>query len=179
MEAKKRRLKEEAEERLLKMKAEEKQFERGAKLQPEKFTAKVELERLLLERARSRVECKSIKARTEVQPVASSQAGQVVALTETFGLLNFVKGEHNLNKYLFQFERYAAVAGWQRDIWAVGLVLLLTDKALDVYSGFSRKDAPDNEKLPKTLLQRYDFTEQGYRKRFWSTKPEGKNQQAS
>ena len=51
--------------------------------------------------------------------------------------------------------------------------LLLTSKALDVYYGLSSEDARDYDKLLKALLQRYDFTEQGYRERFRNAKPEG------
>ena len=44
---------------------------------------------------------------------------------------------------------------------------------MDVYSGLSDEQARDYDKLQKALLERYDFTEQGYRERFRGAKPEG------
>ena len=117
------------------------------------------------------MERENIEARAEVQSVASSQAGQenVTAVTKTPGLPGFVDGKDNLDNYdnyLLRFERYATIAGWQRDMWAVRLSPFLTGKAFDVYSGLSSEDARDYDKLRKALLQRCDFTEQGYRERF-------------
>ena len=50
---------------------------------------------------------------------------------------------------------------------------MLSGRALDVYSGLSDEAALDYDRLQKALLQRYDFTEQGYRERFRGAKPEG------
>ena len=50
---------------------------------------------------------------------------------------------------------------------------MLTGKALDVYSGLSSEDARDYDKVRKALLQRYDFTKQGYRERFRNAKLRG------
>ena len=66
-------------------------------------------------------------------------------------------GKINLDNYVLRFERYATIAGWQRDTWAVRLSPLLSGKALDVYSGLSSEDARDYDKLQKALLQRYDI----------------------
>ena len=136
------------------------------------MAAQLELEKLQLEGAR--VERENIEARAEVQSAASSQAGQenVTAVTKTPWLPDFVDGKDNLDNYLLRFERYATMAGWQRDTWAVRLCPLLTGKALDVYSGLSSKDARNYDKLRKALLQRYDFSKQGYRERFRNAKPE-------
>ena len=174
-EAEKRRFQKEMEETQLEREMEEKRLEREqeAKLQSEKLAARLELERLQLKRAR--LERGSIEARAEIQSAASSQAGQdnVAAVTKSPGLPGFVDGKDNLDNYLLRFERFATIAGWQRDTWAVRFSPLLTGKALDVYSGLSSKDARDYEKMRKALLQRYDFTEQGYRERFSNAKAEG------
>ena len=70
-----------------------------------------------------------------------------------------------------QFERDTTIAGWQRDTWALRFSPLLTEKALDVYSELSSEDTRDYDKLRKALLQRNDFTEQGYREKFRNAKP--------
>ena len=88
-------------------------------------------------------------------------------------LPGFVEGKDNLDSYLLRFERYATIAGWQRSDWSTRLSPLLSGRALDVYSGLSDKQARDYDKLQKALLQRYHFTEQGYRERFRGAKPEG------
>ena len=108
-------------EKRLQREMEEKRLEREleAELQSEKLAARLELERLQLERAK--MERENIEARAEVQSAASSQAGQenVAAVTKTPGLPGFVDGKDNLDTDLLRFERYAAIAGWQRDMWAV------------------------------------------------------------
>ena len=89
-------------------------------------------------------------------------------------LPGFVDGKDNLDSCLLRFERYATVADWERSDWATRLSpLLLSGRALDVYSGLSDEQARDYDKLQKALLQRYDFTEQGYWERFRGAKPEG------
>ena len=80
-------------------------------------------------------------------------------------------GKDYLDNYLLQFERYATIAGWQRDMWTVRPSSLLTGKALNVYSELSNEDARDYDKLRKALLQRYDFTKRRYSKKFRNAKP--------
>ena len=49
--------------------------------------------------------------------------------------------------------------------WAIRPNPLLSGRALDVYSGLSDEQAREYDKLQKALLQKYDFTKQGYRER--------------
>ena len=88
-------------------------------------------------------------------------------------LPHFVDGKDDLDSYLLRFERYATVANWPQTNWATQLSALLSGKALGVYSRLSQEDALDFERLKAALLQRYDYTEQGYRQRFGEAKPEG------
>ena len=53
------------------------------------------------------------------------------------------------------------------------LSLLLSGRALEVYSRLSQDEAMDYERLKLALLKRYDFTEFEYRTRFRDVKPEG------
>ena len=75
----------------------------------------MELERLQLGKAR--VERENIEARAKVHSAASNHTGQenVVAVTKTPGLPDFVGGKVNLNNYLEWFERNANIWGWKRD----------------------------------------------------------------
>ena len=56
-----------------------------------------------------------------------------------------------VNAYLSRFEQYAELSEWPKDLWAVQLSLLLTNKALDVYHRLSLEGNVDYEVLKKTL----------------------------
>ena len=113
-------------------------------------------------------------ASSQDQQAALSQASQnAIARTKAPVLPGFVDGKDNLDSYLLCFERYATVAGWERSDWDTRLSTLLSGRASNVYSGLSDEQARNYDKLQKALLQRYDFTEQGYRERFRGAKPEG------
>ena len=106
-----------------------------------------------------------------------SQAGASLAATppprnkdaKSPKLPSFVDEKDELDSYLLRFERYAENASWEKDTWAIKLSALLTGRAMDVYTD---ADASDYDKLKKVLLTRYNYTEDGYRKRFREATPE-------
>ena len=63
--------------------------------------------------------------------------------------------------------------GFDRGAWATQLSPLLTGKAVEVYNRLSPEEAMDYERLKVALLEKYDFTERGYREKFRETRPEG------
>ena len=87
-------------------------------------------------------------------------------------LPSFIDEKDELDSYLLHFERYAENASWEKDTWAIKLSALLTGRAMDVYTRMSDADASDYGKLKKALLTRYNYTEDGYRKRFREATPE-------
>ena len=87
-------------------------------------------------------------------------------------LPSFIDEKDELDSYLLRFERYAENASWEKDTWAIKLSALLTGRAMDVYTRMSDADASDYGKLKKALLTRYNYTEDGYRKRFREATPE-------
>ena len=87
-------------------------------------------------------------------------------------LHSFIDEKDELDSYLLRFERYAENASWEKDTWAINLSALLTGRAMEVYTRMSDADASDYDKLKKALLTRYNYTEDGYRKRFRETTPE-------
>ena len=89
-------------------------------------------------------------------------------------LPSFIDEKDELDSYLLRFERYAENASWEKDTWAIKLSALLTGRAMDVYTRMSDADASDYDKLKKALLTRYNYTEDGYRKRFREATPETK-----
>ena len=87
-------------------------------------------------------------------------------------LPSFIDEMDELDSYLLRFERYAENASWEKDTMAIKLSALLTARAMDVYTRMSDADASDYDKLKKALLTRYNYTEDGYRKRFREATPE-------
>ena len=65
------------------------------------------------------------------------------------------------------------VARWNKSTWATQLSPLLTGKAVEVYNRLWPEEAMDYERLKVALLERYDFTERGYREKFREARPEG------
>ena len=87
-------------------------------------------------------------------------------------LPSFIDEKNELDSYLLHFERYDENANWEKNTWAIKLSALLTGRAMDVNTRMSDTAANDYDKLKKELLTRYNYTEDGYRKRFMEVKPE-------
>ncbi|CAG2201844.1 Retrovirus-related Pol polyprotein from transposon 17.6,Retrovirus-related Pol polyprotein from transposon opus,Retrovirus-related Pol polyprotein from transposon 297,Retrovirus-related Pol polyprotein from transposon gypsy [Mytilus edulis] len=84
----------------------------------------------------------------------------------------FEEGKDEIDSYLRRFERYATAQKWKPDIWATHLSALLKGKALDVYALMPVDKALDYPALKDALLKRYDMTEEGFKRRFRSCRPE-------
>ena len=171
----------------------EKEKERQAMLEEKEKERELELERLKLESERElelkRMEFEERKMQMELERLRlereanrsageggeANQAGGVRAFggVKSLDLPHFVDGKDDLDSYLLRFERYATVANWPQTNWATQLSALLRGEALGVYSRLSQEDALDYERLKAALLERYDYTEKGYRQRFREAKPEG------
>ena len=63
----------------------------------------------------------------------------------------FMDKKDELDSYLLRFERYAA---------------------MDIYTKMSETETSEYDNLKKALLTRYNYTEDGHRKRFREVKPE-------
>ena len=83
----------------------------------------------------------------------------------------FNENTDKMDAYLERFERFAKNK-WQEGVWATRLSALLTGKSLEFYSRLSREEADDYRKLKLALLRHYDYTEEGYRRKFRCCKPE-------
>ncbi|XP_021369220.1 uncharacterized protein LOC110460569, partial [Mizuhopecten yessoensis] len=84
----------------------------------------------------------------------------------------FEEGKDNMNSYINRFERYAIVQGWKKEQWGANLSALLKGRALDVFSRLPMEQSLDFEELKKALLTRFELTEEGFWKKFRSTRPE-------
>ena len=125
------------------------------------------------------IEVEKLRLELEARRLSQSQNGEqstqgsVENVARTPPLLSFVDRKDNLDKYLLRFERYVSVAKWNRSTWATQLSPLLTGKAVEVYNRLSPEEAMNYERFKVALLERYDFTEQGYCEKFREARPEG------
>ena len=128
-----------------------------------------------LEKLRLEIEAKKLDAETDrgqASGLRSSSLRAAATTTRPPELPSFKDGKDDLDSYLLRFERYATVAEWKQECWATQLSALLSGKALDVYSRLSQEEALNYDMLKVALLNRYNFTESGYRQRFRSAKPD-------
>lgn len=101
-----------------------------------------------------------------------SRKSQTITRGKPPKLPPFEDDRDDIDSYLQRFERYANSLSWPTDTWAINLSALLTGKALQVYSRMPTKDAQDYSLVKSALLKRYNFTEEGYRMRFRTAKPQ-------
>ena len=85
----------------------------------------------------------------------------------------FENSRENIEDYLQRFERYSVSVGWAREDWALHLSALLKGKALAVYSRLSPEQATDYDNLKEALYKRFQLSEEGFRKKFRNSIPEG------
>ena len=131
----------------------EREYEMQIELQDRRHFA--EMERITAQRAERPIPAPrdTIKARTPKIPA-------------------FNEGKDEMDAYLLRFERYASAQGWKRETWATDLSALLQGKALDVYALMPQEDAMDYDKLKCALLQRYQLTEEGFKRKYRKCRPE-------
>ena len=168
--AEERRIAAEAEERRLGAKAEERKL--AAQAEERRIAAQFEERRIAAEERKAELEVEKLKLELEARRLSQSQNGEqlnqqpIENIVRTPTLPSFVDGKDNLDEYLLRFERCANVAKWNRSTWATESSPLLTGKVVEVYNKLSPEEAIDYERLKIALLERYDFTERGYRKKF-------------
>ena len=113
-----------------------------------------------------------IEAAKEQAKLEAEKELKIKEMSKSPKLPSFIDEKDELDSYLLRFERYAENASWEKDTWAIKLSALLTGRAMDVYTRMSDADASDYDKLKKALLTRYNYTEDGYRRRFREATPE-------
>ena len=153
----------------------------GAEAEEKKRADEIRFAQIEAAKEQAKIEAEKELALKELELKAQqSQAGASLAATppprnkdaKSPKLPSFIDEKDELDSYLLRFERYAENASWEKDTWAIKLSALLTGRAMDVYTRMSDADASDYDKLKKALLTRYNYTEDGYRKRFREATPE-------
>ena len=88
-------------------------------------------------------------------------------------LPTFQEGKDDMDAYLLRFECYATAKGWNKETeWAINLSTLLTGKGLELYSALGDEDANNYTLLKEAILKRYELTEEGFKTKFRSAKPD-------
>jgi len=87
-------------------------------------------------------------------------------------LARFDESVDDIDAYIERFERYAKAQNLQETLWATSLSALLSGKALEAYYRLPVKEIDNYHTLKATLLKRYNMSEEGFRKKFFSTRPE-------
>jgi hypothetical protein len=81
--------------------------------------------------------------------------------------------EDHFDSYIARFENFATLRKWdRRREWALQLSLLLTGKALEAYDGLPIEQQGNYDDVKAALLRRYAFTEEEFRKQFYSLQPD-------
>jgi hypothetical protein len=84
----------------------------------------------------------------------------------------FDETKDSFDAYIARFESFATLRKWKKEVWSIQLSLLLTGKALEVYDGLTIEQQGDYDSLKIALLRRFDLTEEAFRKKFFTTRPE-------
>ena len=131
----------------------------------------------MAEERKAKLEVEKVRLKLEARRLSQSQNGEQLNEGSVENIVRmpppppFVDGKDNLDIYLLRFKEYASVAKWNRSTWATQLSPLSTGKAVKVR--LLLEEAMDYERLKVVLLERYDFTDSRYCKKFREARPEG------
>jgi hypothetical protein len=87
-------------------------------------------------------------------------------------LPKFDETQDDMDAFIERFERFAQSQQWSEDTWAVSLSSLLTGKGLEVYTSMPPSEACNYKALKVAVLKRYQLTEEGFRSKFRTSKPD-------
>ncbi|GFR87731.1 zinc finger protein [Elysia marginata] len=121
---------------------------------------------------RLETEMKMLQAKSQAGIVKEETVGNASRFIDVSAkhtkLPHFQDGKDDLDIWLTRFERFAESNSWSRDKWSSSLCALLTGRALGCFWRLSSEQAQDYDKVKLALMNRYDLTEDGYRRMFRS-----------
>jgi hypothetical protein len=116
-------------------------------------------------------------ARLEVQALSlnaeSNAANANMSRRPMFApkLVPFTSEREDFESYLLRFERLAQAQNWPSETYAPNLSECLTGEALEVFARLSTEDALNYDTLKRALCERFQITEEGYKRKFRSERP--------
>ena len=143
---------------------------REMELENENELKTLELERTLpLEMLEKEIELEKVKA---INVESKKKGFQSKHEIKSPKLPPFKEGNDNIDAYRLRFERFALVIGWPQEEWAIRLSSLLKGKSLETYCRLSQVDSENYDKVKHALLKRFELTQEGFRQKFRSCRPE-------
>lgn len=124
------------------------------------------------ERKRAEAELEAKRLELQISQLPGQLTGGPRQSTAKVKLPVFQEDQDDMDAYLARYERYASTQGWKKEEWATHLSMLLTGKGLQAFVSMTTDDSRDYDKVKDTLMRRYMLTEEGFRKKFRSAKPE-------
>ncbi|XP_066968303.1 uncharacterized protein [Macrobrachium rosenbergii] len=103
---------------------------------------------------------------------SDTEGNQVRVKVKGPSIPDFDENKDDIDAYLRRFEVLASAAKWLKEDWAIILSSHLKGAALEVYVRLSPEDALDYNKVSESLMKRFDCTEEGFRVKFRSVKPQ-------
>ncbi|XP_068245278.1 uncharacterized protein [Palaemon carinicauda] len=103
---------------------------------------------------------------------SDTEGNQVRVKVKGPSIPDFDEIKDDIDAYLRRFEVLASAAKWPKEDWAIILSSHLKGAALEVYVRLSPEDALDYNKVSESLMKRFDCTEEGFRVKFRSVKPQ-------
>ena len=109
----------------------------------------------------------------EIQLKATPGGGQPATSVRSSRpkLPRFDEQTDDMDAFLARFETFAKCQRWDKAEWAVDLSALLTGKGLQVFNNMPSDQVNNYDQLKVALLQRYELTEDGFRRKFRESKP--------
>ncbi|XP_069108942.1 uncharacterized protein [Argopecten irradians] len=153
---------------------EAKQAEAQRKHELEMIKERRELEKLQEER-QSREHARQLELLEKQQQKAESKVEHIQPTLMNKGpkLPAFEEEKDNIDSYIQRFERYATAQRWVKEThWAANLSALLKGRALDVFTRLPVEESLNYDVLKGALLRRFEMTEEGFRKKFRTGRPE-------
>ncbi|XP_066990457.1 uncharacterized protein [Macrobrachium rosenbergii] len=103
---------------------------------------------------------------------SDTEGNQVRVKVKGPSIPDFDENKDDIDAYLRRFEVLASAAKWLKEDWAIILSSHLKGAALEVYVRLPPEDALDYNKVSESLMKRFDCTEEGFRVKFRSVKPQ-------
>ena len=130
-----------------------------------------EADRLAREREAERnhaLELERLRLQTKSSHASSSDRLKYI---QKLKLPDFDENTTDIDAYIFRFEAHATACDIPKSDWSVALASKLTGKALEVFQALSLEKIDSYDDLKQGLLKQFQCTEEGFRTRFRSIRP--------
>ena len=84
----------------------------------------------------------------------------------------FNEDKDDIDSFLFRFEAHAKAVNWKESDWSIIMGTLLQGTALALYHGLCAAGSFDYRTLKQALLTKFQCSQEGFRERFRSCRPE-------